>query len=85
MMTNLLLTEGDLLQVENVSLKVATFARFQPQSVDFLDITNPKAVYPLNFFATAVYIYSSQNIPYMFHVPLIILPLRIYSSLKFDS
>ncbi|XP_078337086.1 sodium-dependent lysophosphatidylcholine symporter 1-like [Crassostrea virginica] len=44
MMTNLLLTEGDLLQVENVSLKVATFARFQPQSVDFLDITNPKAV-----------------------------------------
>ena len=46
MMTNLLLTEGDLLQVENVSLKVATFARFQPQSVDFLDITNPKAVYP---------------------------------------
>lgn len=46
MMTNLLLTEGDLIQVENVSLKVATFARFQPQSVDFLDITNPKAVYP---------------------------------------
>ncbi|XP_062571621.1 sodium-dependent lysophosphatidylcholine symporter 1-A-like [Saccostrea cucullata] len=44
MMTNLLLTEGDLIQVENVSLKVATFARFQPQSVDFLDITNPKAV-----------------------------------------
>ena len=61
-MTNLLLTEGDLLQVENVSLKVATFARFQPQSVDFLDITNPKAVYPLKFFATAVYIYSEHTI-----------------------
>lgn len=44
MMKNLLLTEGDLITVENVSLKVATFARFQPQSVDFLDITNPKAV-----------------------------------------
>ena len=44
MMKNLLLQEGDLIEVENVSLKVATFARFQPQSVDFLDITNPKAV-----------------------------------------
>ncbi|XP_069134813.1 ubiquitin recognition factor in ER-associated degradation protein 1-like isoform X1 [Argopecten irradians] len=44
MMKNLLLNEGDMVTVENVSLKVATFARFQPQSVDFLDITNPKAV-----------------------------------------
>ncbi|KAJ8312280.1 hypothetical protein KUTeg_009653 [Tegillarca granosa] len=44
MMRNLLLNEGDLVQVENVSLKTATFARFQPQSVEFLDITNPKAV-----------------------------------------
>ena len=44
MMKNLLLQEGDMIEVENVSLKVATFARFQPQSVDFLDISNPKAV-----------------------------------------
>lgn len=48
MMRNLLLDEGGLVQVENVSLSVATFAKFQPQSPDFLDITNPKAVYPLN-------------------------------------
>ncbi len=46
MMRNLLLEEGDLVQVESASLPVATFAKFQPQSVDFLDITNPKAVYP---------------------------------------
>ena len=46
MMKNLLLTEGDLIQVENVSLSIATFAKFQPQSTDFLDISNPKAVYP---------------------------------------
>jgi len=45
MMNNLLLEEGSLIQVENVSLSVATFAKFQPQSPDFLDITNPKAVY----------------------------------------
>ncbi|XP_064612759.1 ubiquitin recognition factor in ER-associated degradation protein 1-like [Liolophura sinensis] len=44
MMQNLMLEEGGLVQVENVSLSVATFAKFQPQSVDFLDITNPKAV-----------------------------------------
>ncbi|XP_076453007.1 ubiquitin recognition factor in ER-associated degradation protein 1-like [Babylonia areolata] len=44
MLRNLLLDEGDLVQVENVSLSVATFAKFQPQSPDFLDITNPKAV-----------------------------------------
>lgn len=44
MMHNLLLEEGDLLNIENVLLPVATFAKFQPQSPDFLDITNPKAV-----------------------------------------
>lgn len=44
MMRNLLLDEGHLVQIENVTLPVATFSRFQPQSPDFLDITNPKAV-----------------------------------------
>jgi len=44
MMHNLLLEEGGLVQVENQSLPVATFAKFQPQAPDFLDITNPKAV-----------------------------------------
>ncbi|XP_071950134.1 ubiquitin recognition factor in ER-associated degradation protein 1-like [Antedon mediterranea] len=44
MMQNLLLQEGDLLQLESTSLSVATFSKFQPQSVDFLDISNPKAV-----------------------------------------
>lgn len=44
MMHNLLLEEGELVQIENVSLPVATFSKFQPQTVDFLDITNPKAV-----------------------------------------
>ncbi|CAH3032855.1 unnamed protein product [Porites evermanni] len=44
MMRNLLLEEGGLLQVESASLPVASYAKFQPQSVDFLDITNPKAV-----------------------------------------
>ena len=47
MMRNLFCEEGGLLQVESASLPVASYAKFQPQSVDFLDITNPKAVYPL--------------------------------------
>lgn len=44
MMHNLLLEEGDIIQIESVSLPVATFSKFQPQNPDFLDITNPKAV-----------------------------------------
>lgn len=44
MMRNLLLDEGSLIQVTNVTLPVATFAKFQPMSVDFLDISDPKAV-----------------------------------------
>jgi len=44
MMNNLCLEEGSVIHVENVSLSIAEFAKFQPQSTDFLDITNPKAV-----------------------------------------
>lgn len=44
MMRNLLLVEGDIIQIESVSLPVATFSKFKPQNPDFLDITNPKAV-----------------------------------------
>ncbi|CAH1731090.1 unnamed protein product [Aphis gossypii] len=44
MMKNLLLDEGDVVQVESVSLEVATFSKFQPQNSEFLDITNQKAV-----------------------------------------
>lgn len=44
MMQNLLIDEGDFLDIESASLPVATFSKFQPQSTDFLDISNPKAV-----------------------------------------
>lgn len=44
MMHNLLLQEGELLNIESVSIPVAEYVKFQPQSEDFLDITNPKAV-----------------------------------------
>ena len=43
-MKNLVLNEGDLLNIESASMPVATFSKFQPQSQDFLDISNPKAV-----------------------------------------
>ena len=46
MMANLYIREGDMVWLENVNLPSATFAKFQPQSVDFLEITNPKALYP---------------------------------------
>lgn len=43
-MHNLLLEEGDIVQIESVSLPVATFSKFKPQSPDFLEISNQKAV-----------------------------------------
>jgi len=44
MMQNLMLEEGGVLSVKNVSLPKATFVRFKPQSADFLDISNPRAI-----------------------------------------
>lgn len=55
MMTNLLLEEGGLIQIESVSLPTAKYSKFQPQCEDFLDITNPKAVYP--FYASPLFNY----------------------------
>ena len=46
LMNQLDIAEGDIIVVENASLQLATFSKFQPQSKDFLDISNPKAVYP---------------------------------------
>jgi ubiquitin fusion degradation protein 1 len=44
MMQNLLVQEGELLTVTNVSLPKASFVKLQPQHVDFLEISNPRAV-----------------------------------------
>lgn len=44
MMQNLLLEEGDIVNFKNVTLKRATFIKLRPQSKDFLDISNHKAV-----------------------------------------
>ena len=44
MMQNLVLSEGSLIKVKNVSLPKAQYVKFQAQSADFLEISNPKAV-----------------------------------------
>lgn len=44
MMKNLAIEEGDQVEIKNVKLPLATFAKVQAQSVDFLDITNQRAV-----------------------------------------
>ncbi|CAL8128287.1 unnamed protein product [Orchesella dallaii] len=44
MMRNLMIDEGATIQVESATLPVATFSKFEPQSADFLDISNPKAM-----------------------------------------
>lgn len=44
MMQNLGLEEGNLISVKNVSLKKATFVKLRAQSVDFLEVHNPRAL-----------------------------------------
>merc|ERR1719188_1833897 len=43
-MSNMLLTEGDLVRITNTSLPMGSFVKLQPASSDFLDIHNPRAV-----------------------------------------
>lgn len=54
MLKTLKIRAGDLVQLSNVALSVGTFIKIQPQSVDFLDITDPRAVleHSLRNFAT---------------------------------
>ena len=44
MLQNLLIEEGSLVRVKNVSLSKCTFVKFRAQSVDFLEISNHRAV-----------------------------------------
>jgi len=44
MMQTLLLEPGDLIEIKNASLPLGSFVKIQPQTVDFLDISDPKAV-----------------------------------------
>jgi len=44
MMETLELDVGDMIQVKTTSLELAKLVKLQPQSVNFLDITDPKAV-----------------------------------------
>ena len=43
-MQNLLLSEGDHVTVQNVTLPLANFVKFRPRSVDFINLSNPKTV-----------------------------------------
>lgn len=44
MMQTLLLDVGDMIQIKTTSLELARLVKLQPQSVNFLDISDPKAV-----------------------------------------
>ena len=44
MMMTLLMEPGQLVHVKSTSLPLGSFVKLQPQSVDFLDNTDPKAV-----------------------------------------
>lgn len=44
LMQNMLVAEGAMITISNVNLPKGTFVKFQPQTSDFLKISNPKAV-----------------------------------------
>ncbi|KAD6795710.1 hypothetical protein E3N88_06606 [Mikania micrantha] len=44
MMANLVLQEGDIVRVKNVTLPKGSYVKLQPHTKDFLDISNPKAI-----------------------------------------
>ncbi|PRT56559.1 Ubiquitin fusion degradation protein 1 [Wickerhamiella sorbophila] len=44
MLANLKIKAGGLVRISSVSLELGTFVKIQPQSVDFLDISDPKSV-----------------------------------------
>nr|XP_023897051.1 ubiquitin fusion degradation protein 1 homolog isoform X2 [Quercus suber] len=44
MMENMLLQEGDVVQLKNASLAKGTYVKLQPHTKDFLDVSNPKAI-----------------------------------------
>ncbi|KAK1407540.1 hypothetical protein QVD17_39158 [Tagetes erecta] len=44
MMENLVLQEGDIIRVKNVTLPKGSYVKLQPHTKDFLDISNPKAI-----------------------------------------
>ncbi|CAG8464054.1 3626_t:CDS:2 [Paraglomus occultum] len=44
MMQTLLLEPGDLLEIKNADLQLGSYVKIQPQTPDFLDISDPKAV-----------------------------------------
>ena len=44
MMRQLEVHDGDIINVKSTALPLGTFLKIQPQSVDFLDISDPKAV-----------------------------------------
>jgi len=44
MMTQLSIRNGDILQVKSAAVPLGKFVKIQPQSENFLEITNPRAV-----------------------------------------
>eukprot|EP00735_Rhodelphis_limneticus_P013690 TRINITY_DN7644_c0_g1::TRINITY_DN7644_c0_g1_i1::g.18645::m.18645 TRINITY_DN7644_c0_g1::TRINITY_DN7644_c0_g1_i1::g.18645 ORF type:complete len:349 (+),score=72.38,sp/Q9VTF9/UFD1_DROME/47.15/2e-75,UFD1/PF03152.9/6.2e-79,CDC48_2/PF02933.12/7e+03,CDC48_2/PF02933.12/0.13,Med3/PF11593.3/3.7 TRINITY_DN7644_c0_g1_i1:96-1142(+) len=44
MMQNLVIHEGEIIRVQSATLPKGSFVKFQPQTTDFIDLSNPKAV-----------------------------------------
>ena len=69
MLQNLLLQEGDIVKLKSASLPKGTYVKLRPQSKDFLDITNPKAVCVHNCTASRAVVLSDSVLAAACNVP----------------
>lgn len=49
MMQQLMLAEGDMINIKSASLPLGKFVKIQPQTADFLDVSNPRAILEREF------------------------------------
>lgn len=78
MMENMLLQEGDKVQLKSTSLAKGTYVKLQPHTMDFLDISNPKAMSVISIFRIFPYFSNSK-------IDSFLLPLSLYFSSTFFS
>lgn len=71
MMNQLCTKDGDIVVIEYVTLRLAVYSKFQPQTSDFLDIHNPKAVYPHNVVRmyNSKFVWWDMNLSWQIYYP----------------
>lgn len=60
MMNQLQIKNGEILQIKSATVPLGRFVKIQPQSENFLEITNPRAVY-VHLPSSFIFFFLSQS------------------------